>query len=207
MDPGRDCVRAWEAMPDAVHGKLASAQAAWFDGHLAGCDSCRRQFVLEQRLQRALSRPAAPAMDAEAGLQRLLSRIDRPVAAQAADALRPTRWVGRALVAALFLQAIGLGVMGAKLWSLEPAPEYRTYSRESVPMPAGAIRLVPDPAMELADWNSLLHANGLRVVAGPNAVGGYTVAPLAGAGRRDILVQRLRATRGIRLAEPVGGAQ
>jgi hypothetical protein len=137
----------------------------------------------------------------------LLSRIDRPVAAQAADALRPTRWVGRALVAALFLQAIGLGVMGAKLWSLEPAPEYRTYSRESVPMPAGAIRLVPDPAMELADWNSLLHANGLRVVAGPNAVGGYTVAPLAGAGRRDILVQRLRATRGIRLAEPVGGAQ
>jgi hypothetical protein len=207
MDPGRDCVRAWEAMPDAVHGKLASAQAAWFDGHLSECDSCRRQLVLEQRLQRALSRPAGPVMDAEAGLQRLLSRIDRPVAAQSADALRPTRWVGRALVAALLLQAIGLGVMGAKLWSLEPAPGYRTYSLESAPLPAGAIRLVPDPAMEVADWNSLLRANGLRVVAGPNTVGGYTVAPLAGAGGSDFLVQRLRATRGIRLAEPIGGAQ
>jgi hypothetical protein len=60
--------------------------------------------------------------------------------------------------------------------------------------------------MPLADWDALLQANALRVVAGPNAVGAYTVVPFSDAGGGDALLQRLRSTRGIRLAEPVAGA-
>src|SRR3546814_20605662 len=69
----------------------------------------------------------------------------------------------------------------------------------------GSIRLVPDPSMKVAEWDALLHAHGLQVVAGPNEVGGYTVAPRSGAVGRDRLIERLGATAGVLLAEPVAG--
>jgi hypothetical protein len=203
----KDCVLAWEAMPDALQDALTPQQDAWLRAHLAGCAPCRAQFAQQRRLQRALSLPVAPAMDAEAGLQRLLARIDTPEIAEAQDAVRPGGWMGRALVAAVLVQAIGLGAMGAKLWSQAPqAPEYRTLSQEAAPAPAGAIRLVPDPAMSVADWDALLQADGLQVVAGPNGVGAYTVVARSGADGAEALLARLRAQRGIRLAEPVADA-
>jgi hypothetical protein len=72
-------------------------------------------------------------------------------------------------------------------------------------VPDGSIRMVPEPAMALADWDALLHENGLRVVAGPNAVGAYTLVASSGLAGREALLQRLRAHRGVRLAEPVAG--
>lgn len=201
----QDCMLAWEAMPDALQGALTPRQSEWLDSHLARCDSCREQFAQQQRVQRAMSLPVDLPIDAEANLKQLLSRIDNPDIAKAPDPSRPAGWMGRALVAAVLLQAIGLGVMGAKLWSLEPVPAYRTLSQEAAPAPAGSIRLVPDPAMELADWDALLDASGLQVVEGPNAVGGYTVVPTSEATQRDALLRRLRSTRGILLAEPVAG--
>ena len=206
MNPNKDCVLAWEAMPDALQDALTAQQREWLDGHLAECGSCRAQFAQQQRLQRAMSLPAGVPVDVEAGLQRLFSRIDNPDIATARAPVHASGWAGRALVAAVVLQAIGLGVMGTKLWSLEqPASVYRTLSEEAAPAAAGSIRLVPDPAMTVADWDALLQANGLRVSAGPNDVGGYTVVPLADAAGREALVQRLRSAPGIRLAEPVAG--
>lgn len=204
----KDCVLAWEAMPDALQGALTPHQQAWLDGHLASCDACRGQFEQQRRLQRALRLPPDPGPDMEAGLQQLLARIDAQEMPAAREPLRSSGWAGRALVAAVLVQAIGLGVLGARLWTLSPAPapEYRTLSQDTAPLPAGSIRLVPDPAMPLADWDALLQANALRVVAGPNAVGAYTVVPFSDAGGGDALLQRLRSTRGIRLAEPVAGA-
>lgn len=200
---GKDCVLAWEVMPHGFQGNLTRQQAGWLDDHMAGCDACREQYAYEQRLQRAMSRPAGVPMDEEAGLQRLLARIDGPGVPKDWTSWRPAGWAERALVAAVLLQAIGLGVMGSMLWSMDPSPAYRTFSREDAPMPPGSIRLVPDPRIEVADWNELLQVHGLRVVAGPNEAGAYTVAPLSDAARRDALVRRLRATDGIRLAEPV----
>ncbi len=58
--------------------------------------------------------------------------------------------------------------------------------------------------MTLAHWNALLHALQLQVVGGPNDVGAYTVAPASSASASTAhALQQLRATRGIRLAEPV----
>lgn len=202
---GQDCVFAWESMPHALHGRLPQAQAEWLEGHLAGCESCRAQFAKERRLQRAMMLPAGMPADAEAGLQALLARIDRPDVPTTATPAITGGWAGRALVAAVLLQAIGLGVMGAKLWSLEPAPAYRTYSQETPVAAAASIRLVPDPAMSVADWDALLRAHGLQVVAGPNEVGAYTVVPASTSAGREALIRQLRANVGIRLAEPVAG--
>lgn len=205
-NPGNECVRAWEAMPHALQGDLTPQQGQWLDDHLARCDSCRGEFAQQQRLQRAMSLPVDMPFNAEADLQRLLARIDNPGSLELRDPLRHAGWTGRALVAAVLVQAIGLGVMGAKLWSVEPAPAYRTLSQEIAPMPRGSIRIVPDPSMTLADWDASLHAQGLRVAAGPNDAGAYTVVPLSADANREVLVQRLRATDGILLAEPVAGA-
>jgi hypothetical protein len=66
-----------------------------------------------------------------------------------------------------------------------------------------AIHVVPDANMTLADWNALLHALQLQVVGGPNDVGAYTVAPVSTAPQTRNTLQQLRASRGVRLAEPV----
>lgn len=210
-DPNKDCVLAWEAMPDALQDALTPPQRGWLDGHLATCEACRAQFAQQRRLQRALALPAGAPVDVEAGLQRLLARIDAPDLERGRTLPRPRAgWAGPALVAAVVLQAIGLGAMGAKLWSLapasgEPPAEYRTLSDDATAPPAGTIRLVPDPGMAVAEWDALLQANGLQIVAGPNAVGAYLVASRPGDAGRDALLLRLRASEGIRMAEPAGG--
>ena len=71
---------------------------------------------------------------------------------------------------------------------------------------AGAIRVVPDAAMKVADWNTLVHALHLQVVGGPNEVGAYTVVSSGTATTQAEVVRQLRAARGIRMAEPVAAA-
>jgi hypothetical protein len=102
----------------------------------------------------------------------------------------------------LVLGAIGIGILGARLWSAQPLPAYRTLSQDSRPATAGAIHLVPEAKMTLADWDALLRELHLQVVGGPNDVGAYTVVPASPAST-GATVQRLRAVQGIRLAEPV----
>lgn len=200
-DIGKDCARAWEAMPWALQNSATPHQDEWLDHHLAHCASCRAEFAQQSRLRLALSLPTDVSVNADAGLRRLLARIDAPDA-QATQRTRGS-WITRALVAAVLVQAIGIGVLGVRLWSETAQPAYRTLSQTASPVPAGAIHVVPDDTMKLADWNALLHTLQLQVVGGPNEVGAYTVVTsnpaLAGAGA----LQKLRATHGIRLAEPV----
>jgi hypothetical protein len=61
--------------------------------------------------------------------------------------------------------------------------------------------------MKLAEWNALLHALQLQVVGDPNDVGAYTVVPRGTASTTKDILQKLRGTRGIRLAEPVAITQ
>ena len=48
-----------------------------------------------------------------------------------------------------------------------------------------------------------MHALHLQVVGGPNTVGAYTVVAADTATTQAEVVRQLRATRGIRMAEPV----
>lgn len=203
-DIGKDCARAWEAMPWSLQNSASQEQDEWLTRHLSQCEACRAEFEQQSRLRLAISLPPDITVDADAGLRRLLARIDAPDTH--ATAHRPrTSWVTRALVAAVLMQAIGIGVLGARLWS-ESQANYRTLSQATTPLPAGAIHVVPDETMKLADWNGLLHTLHLQVVSGPNDVGAYTVvASGSSASSRDML-QKLRATQGIRLAEPVASA-
>ncbi|MEI7036668.1 zf-HC2 domain-containing protein [Fulvimonas yonginensis] len=197
------CARAWEAMPWVLQGSAPREQGDWLARHLAECADCRVEFEQQSRLQLALSLPPENAPDPGVGLERLLARLDRPEPEQAPPQ-RAGGWLTRALVAAVLLQAVGIGTLGVKLWSERPVAAYRTLSQAAPPSAPGAIHVVPDPGMKLADWNALLHGLGLRVIGGPNDVGAYTVVP-AGDSTGDA-VRRLRAAPGIRLAEPASPA-
>lgn len=201
---GQDCPRAWEMMPWVLQNRASKKQMDWLAGHLAQCEACRAEFAQQKRLKQALSLPADVMVDAEAGLQRLLGRLDAP-AVEEAKRPRANGWLIRALAAAVLIQAIGIGALGLKAWSAgDGAASYRTLSQEeTAPIATGSIRVVPDANMTLADWNALLHSLQLQVVGGPNDVGAYTVAPAhAGSGKPNLL-QQLRTARGVRLAEPV----
>lgn len=202
-DIGRDCARAWEAMPWILQNNASQEQDEWLTDHLAQCESCRAEFAQQNRLRRAMTLPSNIHVDADAGLKRLLGRLDTPEPQEATSRARPGSWFTRALVAAVLIQALGIGVLGIKLGLEGTTPSYRTLSQESSPVAPGAIHVVPDAAMKLADWNALLHTLRLQVVGGPNDVGAYTVVPASPSSTTRDTVQQLRATRGIRLAEPV----
>jgi hypothetical protein len=116
-------------------------------------------------------------------------------------------WLQQGLLAAVILQAVGLSIVAARPWFVEQAPVYRTLSDEPLALPAGTIRVVPDAAMALTDWNALLHVLHLRVVGGPDAAGAYIVVPMSPTATTRHTLEQLRATRGVRLAEAVPGTR
>ncbi|GLQ95053.1 zf-HC2 domain-containing protein [Dyella acidisoli] len=202
----QDCPRAWELMPWVLQHNATKKQSEWLANHLAQCEACRAEFAQQQLLQRAMSLPADTDVDAEAGLQRLLGRLDTPVMDEKPSPKRVGGWLTRALAAAVLVQAIGIGALGLKIWSGGETPAtYRTLSQDSTPAAPGAIRVVPDANMTLAEWNALLHSLQLQVVGGPNEVGAYLVAPANATSKTQDTLQQLRSTRGVRLAEPVSG--
>ncbi|MET4676991.1 zf-HC2 domain-containing protein [Luteibacter sp. ME-Dv--P-043b] len=196
---GRECSRVWEAMPSVVMGTATREQDTWVHAHLAECDNCREEFNQQERLRHAMALPSDVHLDANAGLKRLLTRLDAP--AEETVRVRTSSWLTRALVAAVLVQALGLGALALRLHGERPA--YRTLSQVSAPVAAGAIHVVPDATMALADWNALLQAHHLQVVGGPNEAGAYTLVSTDPASSPDQLLRELRASRGIRFAEPV----
>jgi hypothetical protein len=220
-DPRPEHLRAWEALPWVVNGRATPEQARWVADHVAGCEDCRAELAWQQRLHDALATPAdaaaaSSAADpaAEAGLQRLLARLDDAVEEQPATASPPIAAPVRshrltwALAAAVVVQAIGLGVMSLQLGS-NGDTSYRTLSEGPGPSaPAATLRVLPDSTMTLAQWQALLQALDLQVVSGPNASGAYALAPTPSATAlpREGALARLRASPGIRLAEPIGTA-
>lgn len=199
----QDCPRAWEMMPWVLQDSATQEQGEWLAHHLAQCDACRAEFAQQKRLKQAISLPPEVEVDAEAGLQRLLGRLDAPMETPQRRA-RTGGWLTRALAAAVLIQAIGIGALGLKVWSAGDGASYRTLSQDpSAPAVNGAIRVVPDASMTLADWNALLHSLQLQVVGGPNDVGAYTVAPNGSKLSKQSVLQQLRAMRSVRLAEPV----
>ncbi|WP_374569151.1 zf-HC2 domain-containing protein [Ideonella sp.] len=217
-DPRPDHLRAWAALPWVVNGHATPEQARWVSEHVATCEDCRAELAWQQRLHDALAappvaNPAAVDPATEAGLQRLLARLDdvadEPLPApRVAAAARGSHRLTWALAAAVVVQAVGLGVMSFQLAPASDGAAYRTLSEAPGPGPAATLRVMPDATMTLAQWQSLLQAQALQVVSGPNAGGAYALAPAPGAAaapRADALA-RLRASPGIRLAEPIGSA-
>jgi Putative zinc-finger len=209
--------RAWDAIPWVVAGAASAEDQRVVLEHLQHCEECLAEWALQQRVRDHLvASPPPTEPDIGPAWQRMQARLDSTESMQTltapngrpATASDPSgRWT-RWLVAAVVVQAVGLGAMGLA-WvdrsrSDASAGEYLTLSQPSQAHPAVAVRLVPAPAMDFGALRGLLAATGLVVVEfSPD---GRTLGLAAGDGNRRTAAQALpllRAAPGVLMAEPM----
>jgi anti-sigma factor RsiW len=224
--------RVWDLLPWYANDTLPDGERRTVEAHLAECPRCREEIVACQRLGEAVRQAEETAPAAHpARLVRLMERIDdeersgghgwrRAVLAPwqgLASLLRATPPVARgALVVQLvFLVALtGLLVRWSQLPeeaapAAPPAPAYQTLS-ESAPAPAtpemtARLRLVFAEGTTEQEVRSLLLGIRGQIVAGPSALGVYTVEVPAGPDPLEKVLAHLRAQPRVSLAEPAVG--
>lgn len=207
--------QAWDLLPWLVNGSVSAEERAAVEEHLQGCAECRDELSFQRSLRQALITERSFELEPQAGWQRLSARLDAAPAEAIEDAphgpIRALRggWMPW-LVAAMVVEALGLGAMGTALWSghtallATRAPVYRTLAAAQSPMPMPTLRVVFTPTMTLAQLLALLSDTRLRVVSGPSESGVWTLGPAEPlAEPTPSLLRRLRASPDVRLAEPL----
>jgi Putative zinc-finger len=215
--------QAWDLIPWIVNDSAPESERQAVQAHLEGCADCRQELEFQRQLHAAMAQRIAPDIDARDSWQRLRNRLGTP-ATPAAAARGARRHAGRAgkggmswLIAAMVVQAIGLGALGAAWWSRASAPAtvpagyaavYRTLSAPEAAVPAATIRAVFAPDLTMAQLQAVLATARLQVRAGPNEVGVWTLGPAGDSNRAatEVALRELRASSQVRFAEPLTSA-
>jgi anti-sigma factor RsiW len=222
--------RVWDLLPWYANGALLDGERRTVEAHLAECPRCREEIVACQRLGEAIRQAEQTAPAAHpARLARLMERIDdeersgRHGWRQAvlapwqglAALVRATPPLARGAMVAQLVVLVALTGLLVR-WSQRPdeatpappAPVYQTLS-ESAPAPApettARLRLVfAEGTTEQEARHLLLDIRG-QIVAGPSALGVYTVEVPAGPDPLEKVLAHLRAQPRVSLAEPAVG--
>jgi len=204
-------------LPWFVTGRLSVADNERVRSHLEHCAICRTDVEGEQAVRSALRADERIEYAPQAGLAKTLARIDElardapvappparvvPVARMLPRRFAPAQW----LTAAVVVQALGLGVLGAALLNRSAPeradPHYQTLTAPAQLVGSERIRAVFAPATTLAELETLLGATHLLVVDGPSPAGAFTLAVAGGGGAGGEALARLRADRHVLFAEP-----
>ncbi len=206
-------------LPWYATGRLPAADVERVTQHLERCAICRDDLAHERALRLLMKSDDRVEYAPQAGLARTLARIDElgqdaPIPTLASDQplALPARRTGASqwLIAAVVVQAIGLGVLGASLLhrtSPDAArPQYETLSASRAQVTPGPhIRAVFAPTMTLADLKTMLTAENLTIVRGPNDAGAYTLASIdahVARGGLDSAIAALRSDARVLFVEP-----
>jgi len=161
-----------EALPWYVNGTLAPDRRAEVDDHLRGCARCRAELEWLVRL-RADVQASTPASQGDLGLSRFLDRIASE--SNVVPLRRPERprWMGPALALAagvLVVQGVVIGVMlHERSQTLQPL--------SGPPAARGTLLQVTFvPTATEAQIRGAVIAAGAEIVAGPGALGIYTLS-------------------------------
>jgi anti-sigma factor RsiW len=208
----------WDQIPWMVNGTLPEGERQAVQLHLAGCADCRAELEFQRRLAASLETGSACEIDSQESWKRLRARIDvagrseRPRHVQRRSRGLSGEWIPW-LVAAMVVQAIGLGVLGTVIWSKPAAPlassgVYRTLSAPEAPTGSATIRVVFAPGMSVGNMQALLAAAGLQVQSGPSSAGAWSVGPARDSNRSATQwsLQQLRDSPDVRFAEVIGGS-
>ncbi len=214
--------RAWDLIPWIVNGSAAQSEQLAVQAHLQSCADCRQELEFQHQLHAAMALQSTAEIDLRNSWQRLRSRLDmaaRPQTATVGEAPR-ARGAGGSwmpwLVAAIVVQAIGLGALGAAWLSRPIAPgaasaltaaPYRTLAAPQTAVPAATIRVMFAPEATVARMQALLAAARLQVRAGPSELGVWTLGPSVPteAAATEAALRALRAQSEVRFAEAVAG--
>lgn len=214
----RDCAEVVLLLPWLASGAIDSEDRRRVEAHLEACATCRAEAE-RCRVERARLRAevgAAPAPH-PAQLERLLARLDTDEGEDDDAGAAPPRRrrsllartpaAARWLIAAQLVALAGLGFFASRP-AFVPGAAFRTLSAPAAAAPArGALRVVFAPEASEAEVRALLLSVRAQIVAGPSALGVYTLA-LDGAGAPDpvgVALGLLRADARVRLAEAVAG--
>lgn len=205
--------RAWDTLPWLVAGSASAEDAAQALQHLDECEECRAELAFHHRLQAGMQAqgPSSQELpDAGQGFQRLLARMEVAEAAAGADAAAAvaaapvsapwTRW----LVAAVMVQAVGLGAAGLVLLEHSREGDYRTLSQASTSARPATVRLVPSPGMEFGALRVLLASTRMELVEVGSDGGSLGLAPQDGSPATSAAaLPLLRNSAQVMLAEPL----
>jgi len=225
MDTSSVHRRAWDLIPWVVNDSAPEAERQAVQAHLESCADCRQELEFQRQLQAAMGQHSVAEVDIDArdSWLRLRSRLDSAAgpAAAARGARRHPRRGGRGgmswLIAAMVVQAIGLGALGAAWWSRPSTPVavpagyaavYRTLSAPEAVVPAATIRVVFAPELTMAQLQAVLATARLQVRAGPNEVGVWTLGPAGDSNwaATEAALRELRASSQVRFAEALASA-
>lgn len=205
---------AEQALPWRVNGTISAADATRLDLHLRDCAQCRRDLETERALARRLA--AEPVVDyaPQAGLSRMLRRLDE-VPAPADDTRRGwwSRMRRRAYrsgdsyagsARAFRVQSAAMAVLGLTVaWLvLRPAspPEYRTLAASATA--TAQLQIVFADDATAGEMRALLDRVGGRVVGGPSRAGVFLVALREGAPTPVAAERDVQAAVAVLGAEP-----
>lgn len=194
----------WAAIPWCVMGTASAEEAARAQAHLVHCADCRAEWGFNQRLQRGLQLnglrlETESTADAEAGLKKLLARIDddamielQPLPPQPLKTAAPA-WM-RLLAVAAVVQAVGLAALAALWWQQSSGEgSYQTLSRDAATLPLVVQQRRVPAHSTLAEMQAEAAREGLAVLrVEPARDGGWvlhlatpaTAQPAAAAGTR-----------------------
>jgi hypothetical protein len=177
---------AWALLPWLANGRIAPEDREWVETHVQGCAECRAELAAQRMIVTQVERdsgasPAPAASDEQRSFNKLWARIEASEsAATPIDGARRTGQAGssrtvRWLVAAVVVQAIGLGAFGlAMRGDGTRAPDFVTVANAEPRTNAPAVRLVFAPGASMSAINTLLAHQGLSIVSGPGASGNFT---------------------------------
>lgn len=209
-----------ELLPWYVNDTLTPDEKLTVEHHLEQCPACRTELEQCRALATWVHEPAEEAWQPPAHhFDRLMADIDRltPPPAQTKSAPAGWRrilegWRATPTLVRWTLAFESLAVAGLLL-ALLPAtrlndPGYETLSASDAPLSTGEprLRVVFTESMTVGELHTLLRDIGGQIVAGPTALGIYTVAVTGGerpAEAQNQAVTALRAHEQVRLAEPL----
>jgi hypothetical protein len=192
--------RAHELLPWLVNGTLSGSDREAVERHARACIACRLELKEQQRLHAAVRARRTVDVSAEAGFDRLNAELDI-----AALAERP-RWRTRYAKAAPFAiaAAAGVAVLAILLW-VTPLPELDGGEYATLATPAAGEAALLDIVFAddttAAEMQELLDDIGGKIVAGPSALGRYSVR-IAGDQPNGELIAALAVDPRVRFAGP-----
>lgn len=210
-------------LPWLVNGRLAEAEAERVTQHVQQCAICRADLAEQRSLRAMLKADGRVEYAPQAALARMLARIDESARGAAPgpgrgptgrdpDRARRRLGVTRWLIAAVIVQAVGLGVLGSayllRVGADRGEPRYQTLSAPAPAATGPRIRAVFTASMTVGELTQLLAARHLLVVAGPSDAGVFTLGVMdaaAGSERLETLLAALRADPRVLFAEPAAG--
>jgi hypothetical protein len=185
--------RAFELLPWLVNGTLAGLERDAVEQHARACIACRRELKEQQALYAAARARRTVDVSAEAGFDRLSGELD------AASAHR-RHWHLRYATAAPFAvaAAAGIAVLAVLLW-FTPLPGLDTDGYATLATTPATSETLLDVVFAdtttAAELQALLDEIGGEIVAGPTALGRYSVR-VAGGHANDAQLRDLLARLG-----------